>query len=197
MIHELTDLGQKHARTIKRLAKRVGQSSEKMGEALVAGAKRKFGSRSKLLIHNVLGKSWAKVEAKSASKVNAEFIARGEQAAYKKGTTVLEGISAQEDKYVRLYADGLTQQKGRFMAKWEDVIGKDGSILPRPELKSKFGLKHEPTHMVDANIPAGKKMRTGICSEVHEFNAKGGGRQYQILEDDPDANWFSNERALP
>ena len=186
MIHELTDLGQKHARTIKRLAKRVGQSSEKMGEALVAGAKRKFGSRSKLLIHNVLGKSWAKVSKVTSKVANAGF----KYAPYKKGTTVLEGITASEQKYVRVFAENTeSKEVGRWMMKAEDIAG-----LSPKQIKNKFSLEHIPTHITDVTVPPGIKMRTGISGKVPVWG-DGGGQQFQILEEISDV-WYSNARRL-
>ena len=190
MIHELTDLGQKHARTIKRLAKRVGQSSEKMGEALVAGAKRKFGSRSNLLIHRFWGKTVTKIEKKSAKEVNATYIAAGKNKPYKDGTTVLEGVTAEEHRYVRVSKEGVSNPEGDWLVREEDIAG-----LTNEKIADVLGLTYIPDKLSLAKIPTGVRIRTGAVAPIKDkvtgkIIRNGGARQFQLL-DDFKKEWFT------
>jgi hypothetical protein len=61
-----------------------------------------------------------------------------------------------------------------FMVRYRDIKG-----LSPSQIKDKLALKHEPTHLTIVRVPAGSKMRVGKAAPQKEWNARGGGMQYE------------------
>ena len=72
--------------------------------------------------------------------------------------------------------------------------------LSPTQIKDKYALKYEPTHVVDVNIPKDIKMETGIAGKIDGWGS-GGETQYQITQDVEGFGvfeaMFTNPRVLP
>ena len=106
----------------------------------------------------------------------------------------MEGVTAEEQQYVRLHRG--TNKTGRWLVERKDVIDKDGNLLSPLELQKKLSLPDPPTHISNANIPKGERMRTGIANKDAKRGLPGGARQFELV-DKPDESWFGDEVPLP
>ena len=89
-----------------------------------------------------------------------------------------------------------------------EITRADGSLMSRKEIKEKFALPSEPTHIVDVvpdrPVRATVSRAAGSAPEngnITNHFGEGGGQQWRIQEDvnaDPEqySDWFKNPRPL-
>jgi len=126
-----------------------------------------------------------KFEKISSQAANHDYLTNNKYGPYKRGSEVLEFTTETEEKFVRVYSSAGGNASGSWLAKPSELIGSNGKMLSPEQLKSKFGLKYLPDMIQDVNVPAGTKMRTGVAGEKTNWSAKGGGVQYELLNEIP------------
>ena len=89
---------------------------------------------------------------------------------------------------VRVYTENITSAKGQWVMNYEEIQG-----LSSKQIKDKFALPYEPTHICDVELPAGTEVRFGIANEVPEWGL-GGGLQFDLMGQY--FNSFGNFRPL-
>jgi filamentous hemagglutinin len=115
-----------------------------------------------------------KVDIKSSNIVNKQY-KKGTKPPYKSNTKVEEFVSSGKDEYVRVFNKDKTRPEGDWMMKEKDIKG----LTPK-QIKDKYALPEEPTHIIKVKPPKGTKMRTGEANK--NFDGKGGGQQFETLE---------------
>lgn len=110
------------------------------------------------------------------------------QDSYPIGGTVVEYALAKDTQFVRVHVK--ERGVGAWVMKKADVFG-----LSPAQIKEKFALKDEPTHISDVLIPKGTKMRVGFAGQNKFSPDGGGGLQYEILST-KENNWFLNVRKI-
>lgn len=102
----------------------------------------------------------------------------------------VQHIELQEDtKFCRVYDGENSGMYGGWVMKQSDIEG-----LTPEEIQDKFALPQKPCKMCDVTIPAGTKMRTGLCNPLDGWG-KGGGVQFDLMGQR--VGEFDNERDLP
>ena len=100
-------------------------------------------------------------------------------------------IELQEDtKFCRVYDGEVSGMLGGWVMKLSDVEG-----LTPEEIKDKFALPATPVKICDVTVPAGTKMRTGLCNPLEGWG-KGGGVQFDLMGKRIDKNLYGNERDI-
>ena len=107
---------------------------------------------------------------------------------YKIETNVTTIQLIEDTDFVRVYTENITSEKGQWVMEYEEIQG-----LSPKEIKDKFALPYEPTHICDVKIPAGTEVRFGIANEVLEWGG-GGGLQFDLMGQY--FNTFDNPRPL-
>jgi filamentous hemagglutinin len=143
--------------------------------------------------------------ASSADAANAAAIADKYQAPFVPGTGIVEVVTTQPTKFVRLFG-GDSSQSGFWVMRAEDIAG-----LTPQQIASKYSLPQVPTMVTDVTIPAGTKLNVSAANSISPNASKGvltgdnvggGGVQFQIprqaLTADTDTfkMWFTNPRPL-
>ena len=99
---------------------------------------------------------------------------------YKSGSKVFERVVTREEKYVRLITkDGdnfVNNPTGKWLARESDIQG-----LTASQIKNKYTLPFEPTHIIDVKISTGTKIREGVAGAVDGWGS-GGNTQIELLE---------------
>lgn len=129
---------------------------------------------------------------KKADDVNSDY-PTGWEPPYAYNSPVTEFITSQNEQFVRVFSEGVTDQQGRWIMKKSDIEG-----LSASQIKDRFAIPMDglPNRIVDVSIPSGIKLRTGKAASTSGGN--GGGIQFEIPHPDPFAsNWFTNIRILP
>ena len=121
------------------------------------------------------------------SQVNQQLTKQGYRAPYAKNAPVVEATLAKDTGFVRVFTQGKTQPSGKWIMKTEDIKG----LTPK-QIQQKYALPNLPTHIVNAQIPKGTKLRAGKVGA--NYGSQGGNVQYELLQRVPDA--FSNARPL-
>jgi RHS repeat-associated protein len=113
---------------------------------------------------------------KSAEIVNKTFAEKGWSAPYKVNTSVAEFKIPQNIKnLVRL--SGKNNVKGDWYTTSDQISG-----LTPSQLKDKFSLKYEPTHITPIEIERNATIRVGQAEEVKAFQTNGGGFQIERID---------------
>lgn len=87
-------------------------------------------------------------------------------------TTILK--LEENEKFVRVYDDVNSFEKGQWFMKAEDIEG-----LSAKQIQEKFALPTEPKYIVDLEIPKGETIRTGEANSL--FGFEGGAPQYDAM----------------
>ncbi len=120
---------------------------------------------------------------RSADEVNAALRSAADDATafkspYKPGSTVYERVTASEEQYVRVWAEGSNSKPaGKWLVKKSDIQG-----LTKEQVKDVLGLKVVPTNIADVNVQAGFKIREGLVAEVSDWGSKGGKVQIEAID---------------
>ena len=97
------------------------------------------------------------------------------------------------------------QKVGEWIMPKSEITRADGSLMSRKEIKEKFALPSEPTHIVDVvpdrPVRATVSRVAGSAPEnggISNHFGEGGGRQWRIQEkkEDLPADWFQLPRPL-
>lgn len=107
---------------------------------------------------------------------------------YKPGTNVTTIELTEDTTFVRVYTENITSAKGQWVMNYEEIQG-----LSSKQIKDKFALPYEPTHICDVELPAGTEVRFGIANEVPEWGL-GGGLKFDLMGQY--FNSFGNFRPL-
>ncbi len=108
---------------------------------------------------------------------------------YKEGTVVDEIVLDQDTHFVRVYNEVHGKPAGGFVMREEDIAG-----LTPEQIKDRFALEYTPTHVADAEIPAGSLVRRGICGPIDGWG-NGDGLQFDLAGEH--IGTFSEGRPLP
>jgi RHS repeat-associated protein len=135
------------------------------------------------------------VAIKNADDINKTFTKAGKYAPYKAGTKVADFTTETSEQFVRMYKKGENNPAGQWMMKKSDLLDDKGKMLSPEKIKDKFSLEYVPDRMVDVNVPANTKMRMGEAAGVDKLGTKGGGTQFQLLDQIP-SNSFTNSRPI-
>ena len=82
----------------------------------------------------------------------------------------------EDTEFVRFFNPSKKgRAEGSWMMRWDDVKG----LSPR-QIKNKFALEFEPTHIAKVSVPKGAKMRKSIAGPIENWG-EGGGLQYYLL----------------
>ena len=101
----------------------------------------------------------------------------------------VQHIELQEDtKFCRVYDGEVSGMYGGWVMKLSDVEG-----LTPEEIQDKFALPAKPVKICDVTVPAGTKMRTGLCNPLEGWG-KGGGVQFDLMGQK--VGEFGNERDI-
>ncbi len=90
--------------------------------------------------------------------------------------------------FVRVH--GEKNRAREWVMRPEEIEG----LTPK-QIKDKFALPSEPTHISEVKVPSGTKIRLGTAGEQTGWG-KGGGTQYELLADDLSKINFKNTRPL-
>lgn len=102
----------------------------------------------------------------------------------------VQHIELNEDTtFCRVYDGENSGMYGGWVMKQSDIEG-----LTPEEIQDKFALPQKPIKMCDVTLPAGTKMRTGLCNPLEGWG-KGGGVQFDLMGQR--VGKFDNERDLP
>lgn len=136
--------------------------------------------------------SWAcsdVIDFNSAENVNEILKQNGyTNPPYKPGTNVTTIELTEDTTFVRVYTENITSAKGQWVMNYEEIQG-----LSSKQIKDKFALPYEPTHICDVELPAGTEVRFGIANEVPEWGL-GGGLKFDLMGQY--FNSFGNFRPL-
>lgn len=88
----------------------------------------------------------------------------------------------------KLGTNVTTIELTEWVMNYEEIQG-----LSSQQIKDKFALPYEPTHICDVELPAGTEVRFGIANEVPEWGL-GGGLQFDLMGQYFDS--FGNFRPL-
>ena len=106
---------------------------------------------------------------------------------------VREIITTKEtENLVRVFQFSKSEAAGYFLMPISEING-----LTTKEIQAKVALNYEPTHIVDAKIPANVRMFVGVAEE--NFGQPGGSIQFQLVEEisiEQKNIWFANIREL-
>ena len=83
------------------------------------------------------------------------------------------------------------RREGAWLVREDEIAG-----MTPAQIRDHLGLDGVPSHIQDVAVPAGVKMRVGTAGEQPAFGSKGGGVQYEILEDTLPSSWFSEPRGF-
>ncbi|MBQ2644660.1 hypothetical protein IJG14_03700 [bacterium] len=101
----------------------------------------------------------------------------------------VQHIELNEDtKFCRVYDGDVSGMYGGWVMKQSDVEG-----LTPEEIQDKFALPATPVKICDVTIPAGTKMRTGLCNPLKGWGS-GGGVQFDLMGQR--VGNFDNERDI-
>jgi filamentous hemagglutinin len=92
-------------------------------------------------------------------------------------------------KFVRVFTEGETEPRGRFMMLEKDLI----KLTPL-QMKDKFDLPSIPTHTADITPPIGEKIAVGTV-EAGNFGGKGKGTQFYNFNQ-PSDKWVGNIKKI-
>lgn len=126
----------------------------------------------------------------NAASVNKAFTSKGWDAPYDEAYDVLEGITKNDEEFVRVFKNGVNSPQGAWLAKSGELKG-----LSPEQIKDKFALDYIPDSIVKVNVPAGTKIRIGRAAGRESVQAIGGGNQVELLERIPSEN-FTNIQKL-
>jgi len=102
----------------------------------------------------------------------------------------VQHIELKEDtKFCRVYDGENSGMYGGWVMKASDLEG-----LTPEEIQDKYALPQKPIMICDVTIPAGTKLRTGLCNPLEGWG-KGGGVQFDLMGQR--VGEFDNERKLP
>lgn len=113
-----------------------------------------------------------------------------EKPPYSESTKIIEGVTAQDEKFVRLYDGEVSRSMGRWVMPASEVKG-----LSAAQIQEKFALPQLPKYIIEVNVPAGTKLRVGEAGAISGWGA-GGGTQIQLLDNIPMSS-FTNARPFP
>ncbi|MBZ2190598.1 RHS repeat-associated core domain-containing protein, partial [Alcanivorax sp. JB21] len=122
-----------------------------------------------------------------SSDVNQEMGRLGYRPPYARNREVIEATLSNDQSFVRVYSPGRSNIEGRWVVRREDING----LSPR-QIQERLSLPYTPTHIVDVNIPAGTRIRTGQAGA--NFGNPGGMTQFELIDRVEGA--FSNGRRL-
>lgn len=91
--------------------------------------------------------------------------------------------ASEPDEFVRVHVG--TKAEGRWLARKSDIEG-----LGPAEIKRRFALPAEPTHMSDVRLPPGTRLRAGAINKGGE-----GVVQFEI-RGTVQKSWFENTREI-
>ncbi len=132
------------------------------------------------------------IELRSAEDVNEEF--EGQKPPYEAGSEAVECDVKSSIRFVRVYTDGTTSPKGKWMMR-----GADMKSLSPEEIQLRWALPYTPTHIVDVTPPGGTRIRLGIAGpqqwEEDGEKQPGGGTQIELLDLIP-GDSFSDGKPL-
>lgn len=136
--------------------------------------------------------SWAcsdVIDFNSAENVNEILKQNGyTNPPYKPGTNVTTIELTEDTTFVRVYTENITSARSQWVMNYEEIQG-----LSSKQIKDKFALPYEPTHICDVELPAGTEVRFGIADEVPEWGLRGG-LQFDLMGQY--FNSFGNFRPL-
>ena len=143
----------------------------------------------------------------SADNLNAEEVAAAKALgqewfpAWEDGSLVREVTLSKERSFVRVYWKGMKNgvEINRQEGPWATFKPEDIEGLTAEQIRAKFALPNAPNYICDVIAPSGTKLRVGWAREQPQWNAKGGGRQIQILPigDTAIRVKYVNGRSLP
>ena len=115
---------------------------------------------------------------RTAEHANAPYLADGKKPPYQIGSPVMDMVTAKKVKAVRVFTQGSTQPTSKWMTTLDQIDG-----LHPLQIKDFLSLEDTPTHILEVDIPANTKIRTGITSAI--FGNRGGATQIELLETIP------------
>jgi hypothetical protein len=126
------------------------------------------------------------VQYRTAEDVNTTAFTSEYRPPYQAGTRVTEYVTKDADQFVRVSAGD--NASGQWMMRKEAIAG-----LSPEEIARKYSLPSVPKYIVDIEVPAGTKIRTGHVES--NFNGNQGAIQYQLLGRIPNES-FTNVRPI-
>ncbi|GEM_PF-479547 len=186
----------------------VAQLAESVVMTGVSFVTAKMAENSGNVLRNDVGKlsetkqydievSLSDIEYKNKKELTAEevnqwwFDEAGYSPPYKEETPVYEITLTEKTKFVRVYREDKGNRVRSWIMKEEQIEG-----LTAAQIKDKFALPIEPTHVCDVNVPANTKIRVGTAAEQPGFGGKGGSIQFDLMNKQ-NKNWFSIGIELP
>lgn len=139
--------------------KRLGIVSQEIAEGVVESAENFI---TNLRVRNIT--------SKAADEVNEWWkVTRGyTNPPYTPSSIVLEVELEESTQFVRVYDEVNSPMKGQWFMKAEDIAG----LTPK-QIQEKFSLLTEPKYVVDLQLPAGSRIRTGEANSLFGFTGKG------------------------
>lgn len=105
------------------------------------------------------------------------------------GSDVLKIKLNENKRFVRVYDGRKSSKEGTWLMEKEEIEG-----LSSKEIKEKFALFEEPTHIVDVDVEKGSILRKSIAAE--NDLGKGGGIQYNFKDKQITNIDYINERTI-
>ena|GEM_PF-5580440 len=107
---------------------------------------------------------------------------------YKPGTLAQEIELSEKTTFVRVYDGENSGMYGGWFMKADDIKG-----LTPSQIQNKFALPATPKFVVDVELDAGTRIRTGTANPL--FGFEGGGQQFDLIGQR--VGNFTNPRTLP
>lgn len=107
---------------------------------------------------------------------------------YKPGTNTHEIELMEKTTFVRVYDGENSGMYGGWLMKAEDIK----SLTPS-QIQNKFALPTTPKFVVNVELDAGTRIRTGTANPI--FGFEGGGQQFDLMG--KRVGNFTNPRPLP
>ncbi|KSV85588.1 hypothetical protein N181_23310 [Sinorhizobium fredii USDA 205] len=126
-----------------------------------------------------LNKQIFKVESQTAEEVNAMLKNRYKltEPPYREGTRVYRYETIGEERYARVYAEGINGKEGAWVFRPEQVKGLDPN-----EIQGKFALPYTPTHVTEVVIPPRQIVERGAVNKKIFVGDEAVAYQYRLLD---------------
>ena len=113
---------------------------------------------------------------------NNKYISQGYFAPYDTNFRPRNVVLANDKIFVRVH--GEDNQISKWMMRASEIDG-----LTPLQIKEKFALEFMPKYMSEVNVSASTKVRVSVAGPQPQWNAAGGGVQYELLQRIPESSF--------